>query len=50
MSITDDSDRSVTLLDGCLRFWNDASGHSTHGRKIDPDDDSTPLSLVDSQI
>ena len=27
---TDDSDKSVTLLDGRLRFWSDGTGYSMH--------------------
>ena len=43
---TDDSDKSVTLLDGRLRFWSDGTEYSTYGRRIDPDDVCTPSPSV----
>ena len=35
----------MTLADGRLRFWSDASGYSNYGRWIDPEDDNIPILL-----
>lgn len=45
-STIDDSDMSVTLMDGRLRFWGGVSGYSTYGRRIDPDGNYTHFPLV----
>lgn len=47
---TDDSDKSVTPLDGSLGFRNGDFSHSTHGRRTDTDDDciSSPSLVPDS--
>ena len=42
---TEDKDMNVTLADGRLRFWSDASGYSNYGRWIDPEDDNIPILL-----
>ena len=46
---TYDKDMSVTLADGRLTFWSDGSGNCNYGRRIDPDNDYIPFSLLVSE-